>query len=126
MCKSGTSALTRKKAPRFKERKKIMQKDKQQTIETCRLSEDGRTLLAAAGVVEEKSRDVRKRFADALESSRLLYGGLRDKTVRGVKAADDAWREHPYRTIGIAVGVGAIIGYILSRPNDRASDRPVI
>jgi ElaB/YqjD/DUF883 family membrane-anchored ribosome-binding protein len=104
-----------------------MQKDKQQTIEACRLSEDGHTLLAtAAGVAEEKSRDVRKRFADALESSRLLYGGLRDKTVRGVKAADDAWRQHPYRTIGIAIGVGAIIGYMLSRRSDRASDRPVI
>jgi ElaB/YqjD/DUF883 family membrane-anchored ribosome-binding protein len=112
-------------APRF-EGRKIMQKEKQQTIEASRLSEDGRTLLAtAAGLAEEKSRDVRKRFADALESSRLLYGGVRDKTVRGVRAANNAWREHPCRTIGIAIGVGAIIGYMLSRQSDRASDRPV-
>jgi len=97
-----------------------MQKEQQQPIEAGRLSADGHTLRATvAGMAEEKSRDIRNRFADALESSRLLYGGLRDKTARGVKAADDAWREHPYRTIGVAIGVGAVIGYILSR-RDRA------
>ena len=33
------------------------------------------------------------------------------------KATDQAIRENPYKSIGIAFGVGALIGYLLSRRN---------
>ena len=43
----------------------------------------------------------------------------RDKAVESAKAADQAVREHPYQAIGIATGVGAIVGYLAVRQRAR-------
>ena len=47
---------------------------------------------------------------------------VRDKAVESAKAADEAVHEHPYQAIGIALGVGALIGYLASRRCCRNSD----
>ena len=80
------------------------------------LAEDARALMAAtADVAGDKVAEARKRLGAALESSKELYGRVRDKAVEGVKAADETVREHPYQAIGIAFGVGALLGYLLTR-----------
>ena len=80
------------------------------------LAEDARALMAAtADVAGEKVGEARKRLADALESGREIYGRVRDKAVEGAKAADHTVRENPYQAIGIAIGVGAIIGFLVAR-----------
>jgi ElaB/YqjD/DUF883 family membrane-anchored ribosome-binding protein len=80
------------------------------------LAEDAAALMAAtADVAGDKVSQARKRLAAALENSRELAGRVRDKAVEGAKATDEAIREHPYQAIGIAFGVGAILGYLLSR-----------
>ena len=87
------------------------------------LADDARALMAAtADVAGEKVSEARKRLAAALESGKELYGRVRDKTVEGAKAADEAVREHPYQAIGIAFGVGALLGYLLSRRCSRNCD----
>lgn len=80
------------------------------------LGEDARALMAAtADAVEEKVGQTRNRLGAALERGTKLYGRVREKTVEGVKATDDAMHVHPYHAIGIAFGVGAIIAYLAAR-----------
>jgi ElaB/YqjD/DUF883 family membrane-anchored ribosome-binding protein len=59
--------------------------------------------------------EARKRLAAALDNGKEIYGRVRDKAVAGAKATDQAVRENPYQAIGIAVGVGALLGYLIGR-----------
>ena len=80
------------------------------------LAEDARALMAAtADVAGEKDAEARTRLAAALESAQEIAGRVRDKAVEGAKAADEAVRDNPYQAIGIAFGVGAIVGYLVAR-----------
>ena len=87
------------------------------------LAEDARALMAAtADVAGEKVGEARKRLAVALENGKEIYGRVRDKTIEGAKATDQAVRENPYQAIGIALGVGALIGYLVARRCARNGD----
>ena len=80
------------------------------------LAEDARALMAAtADVAGEKVAEARKRLSAALESGKALYGRARDKAVEGARAADEVVRDHPYQAIGIALGLGAVLGYLMTR-----------
>lgn len=87
------------------------------------LADDARALMTAtADVAGEKVSDARKRLAAALERSKEIYSRVKEKAVEGAKAADEAVHEHPYQAIGIAFGVGAILGYLISRRCSRSCD----
>ena len=87
------------------------------------LAEDARALMAAtADVAGEKVSEARKRLAAALASGKQILGRVKDKAVEGAKATDEAVREHPYQAVAVAFGVGAIVGYLISRRCTRNSD----
>ena len=87
------------------------------------LAEDARALMAAtADVAGEKVSEARKRLAAALDSGKKVFGRVREKAVEGSKAADEAVHEHPYEAIGVAFGVGALIGYLVARSCSRNGD----
>lgn len=80
------------------------------------LAEHARALMTAtADVAGEKVEEARQRLSAALENGKKIYGRVRDKTVEGARVADQAVHEHPYESIGIALGVGALLGYLLAR-----------
>ncbi len=80
------------------------------------LAEDARALLAAtADVATDKVVEARKRLAAALDSGKELIGRARDRAVEQARAADDMIRDKPYQTAAIALGVGALIGYLAAR-----------
>ena len=80
------------------------------------LAEDAKALLAAtAGLAEDKVVAARQRLSDALERGREAWGGVEEQASEGVKAADKAIRKHPYQSIGIAFGVGTLLGILLTR-----------
>ncbi len=84
------------------------------------LAEDARALMAAtADVAGEKVAEARQRLGAALENGKELYGRARAKAIEGAKAADQAVHEHPYQAIGIALGFGALLGYLLARRSQR-------
>jgi len=96
---------------------------KEESPDMSTLAEDARALMAAtADVAGEKVSEARKRLAAALESGKELYGRVRDKAVEGAKVADKAVHEHPYEAIGVAFGIGALVGYLLARRRSRNSD----
>jgi ElaB/YqjD/DUF883 family membrane-anchored ribosome-binding protein len=87
------------------------------------LVEDARGLMAAtADVAGEKVSEARKRLAAALDSAKEIAGRVRDKAVEGAQAADETVRECPYQAIGIALGVGALIGYLVARRRSRSDE----
>ena len=87
------------------------------------LAEDARALMVAtADVAGEKVGEARKRLAAALERSKEMYGRVRDQAVERVKAADETVRENPYQAIGIAFGVGVLIGYLAVGRRNRDGD----
>jgi ElaB/YqjD/DUF883 family membrane-anchored ribosome-binding protein len=86
------------------------------TNEMAQIAEHARELVSAtADVAGGKVTEARKRLMAALENSKEIYGCVREKAVKGAKAADDVIREHPYQAIGVALGVGAVLGFLISR-----------
>ena len=80
------------------------------------LAEDARALWAAtAEIADERVSQARSRLADALEKSEEMCDDVRARFVEGAKAADRAVHEHPYPTMGVVFGVGALVGFLLSR-----------
>ena len=77
---------------------------------------EGEELLnAAANEPGEKGRALRAKLETAVEKAKVLYERLEEKTVAAAKATDQAVREHPYQAIGIAFGVGLLIGVLAAR-----------
>jgi ElaB/YqjD/DUF883 family membrane-anchored ribosome-binding protein len=87
------------------------------------IADDARALMAAtADVAGEKVGDARKRLATALEHGKEIYGRVREKAVEGARAADETVRERPYQAIGVAFGIGALVGYLVARRCARNGD----
>jgi len=83
------------------------------TADIAQLAEDARTLLAAtAQVAEQKVVEARKRVTNVLEQG---WDIVSEKTMAGCRATDDAIREHPYQALGTALGLGALVGFLLAR-----------
>lgn len=80
------------------------------------LSRDAEAVLqATAGQAGEKMTELRGRLTKTLESAKVTYRRLEEKTVAGAKVADKTIREHPYESIGVAFGVGLLIGVLVGR-----------
>ena len=80
------------------------------------LIEDAQALLAAtAHVAEEKVIEARRRLTAAIEKGREAWHTVQEKAIAGAKATDQVIRDNPYKSLGIALGVGVIIGYLLRR-----------
>jgi len=80
------------------------------------LIEDAQALLSATThATEEKVVDARKRLSGALENARKTWAAVQERAVAGARATDQAIRTHPYQTMGVALGIGAVIGYLLAR-----------
>jgi len=80
------------------------------------LADDTRALLnATADATSEGMVEARNRLASALDAAKDYCSVAQQKAVNTAKAADKVVREHPYQAIGIAFGVGALVGFLLSR-----------
>jgi ElaB/YqjD/DUF883 family membrane-anchored ribosome-binding protein len=80
------------------------------------LSRDAEALMhATAGQAGEKAGELRERLSAALESAKATCHRVEEKAVAGAKVADKTIREHPYESIGVAFGVGLLIGVLVGR-----------
>jgi ElaB/YqjD/DUF883 family membrane-anchored ribosome-binding protein len=80
------------------------------------LSRDAEAILhATAGQAGDKLGDLRDRLSGAVESAKNTCRRIEEKAIAGARAADETIREHPYESIGIAFGVGLLIGVLVSR-----------
>src|SRR4051812_32166937 len=76
-------------------------------------------LKATAGDVSEKAKEARTRVAAALERAKVSCDDLQEQTIASAKAAakkaDTMIRTHPYESIGVALGIGLLIGVLVAR-----------
>jgi ElaB/YqjD/DUF883 family membrane-anchored ribosome-binding protein len=94
---------------------------RQRVLEDLRvLVRDSEALLkATASDMGEKAKEARARLTAALEHAKSTCDELQRQAVAAAKAAaektDAAIREHPYESIGVAFGIGVLLGVLVSR-----------
>jgi len=88
------------------------------------LAADAEALLrATASDASDKAQEVRAKLTATLEKAKTTYDDLQTQGIATAKAtakaaakkADDTIRAHPYESIGIAFGVGILLGALLRR-----------
>lgn len=72
-------------------------------------------LRATAGDMSEKAQKARTQLSEAIDKAKGSYRHLEERTVAAARATDKVIREHPYESIGIAFGVGLLIGVLVTR-----------
>lgn len=72
-------------------------------------------LKATAGDMTDRAKEARSRLADALEKAKATCQRLEERTIATAKATDRVIRAHPYESIGVAFGVGLLIGVLVAR-----------
>lgn len=72
-------------------------------------------IRATAGDMSDKAKEARTRLQGALAKAKETCHLLEEKTIAAAKATDRTIRAHPYESIGIAFGVGLLIGVLVSR-----------
>jgi ElaB/YqjD/DUF883 family membrane-anchored ribosome-binding protein len=81
---------------------------------------DAEMLLSATlGDVSEKAAEAREQLKAGLIRARAAIAELQEKGMASARAAarraDTSIRDHPYESLGIAMGVGVVIGLLLGR-----------
>ena len=77
---------------------------------------DGEELLrAGAKDLSERGMAARERLAAALEVAKQTRQKLQDRAVVGAHATDRLIREHPYQSVGLAFGIGMLLGVLVNR-----------
>lgn len=66
-------------------------------------------------LVGEKEPEVGGRMASALESANVTCERLQDKTILAARGMDRVVRGHAYEAIGVAFGIGLLIGVLVGR-----------
>ncbi len=62
-----------------------------------------------------EQEEVRSRLTASIEKAKEMCARLQEQTLAAGKATDRAVREHPYEAIGIAFGLGVLIGLLAGR-----------
>jgi len=79
------------------------------------LHEAEQALSDTTGEAGEKFVELRERLRAAVKKSGFSFSNIRSETVRRAKQADTLIRDNPYYAVGVAAGVGALIGILVSR-----------
>ncbi len=64
---------------------------------------------------EEKIELLRSRFHHAQDRLGSLFSRARHTFVNGARQTDVTIRSHPYESIGVALGIGVLLGALLGR-----------
>jgi ElaB/YqjD/DUF883 family membrane-anchored ribosome-binding protein len=88
-----------------------------------RLLEDLRVLIrdaeqllkSGASEAGEKAAELRAKLQESLTKAKETCRLLEDRAVAGAKAADRVIRDHPYESMGLAFGLGVLLGVLINR-----------
>jgi ElaB/YqjD/DUF883 family membrane-anchored ribosome-binding protein len=59
--------------------------------------------------------ELRGKLEAAVEKAKALCERLEERAVEAAKVTDKTIRDHPYHSVGIAFGVGLLIGVLANR-----------
>lgn len=97
------------------------------TVQKDKLMNDLRTVIADAEEVlrltanqaGESAAELRRRIEARMDQAKVELVHLQEAAVAKVKAAghatDDFVHDHPWKAVGIATGIGLMIGLLISR-----------
>jgi len=78
--------------------------------------QDGEELLkAGAHELSERGMAARERLSAAIEVARETHRKLEERARAGIEATNEFVHEYPYQSIGIAFGVGMLLGILVNR-----------
>lgn len=82
--------------------------------------EDAEALLKATSTLTgEKIQEVRARAEESLRQARVRLTEVEEEAMRRARevaeATDEYVRENPWQSVGIAAGVGLVLGLLLAR-----------
>lgn len=72
-------------------------------------------LQATANEAGDQVKGLRDRLASVLDSAKATGRRFQGKTVEVARASDEVVRGHTYESIGLALGVGLLIGVLVGR-----------
>jgi ElaB/YqjD/DUF883 family membrane-anchored ribosome-binding protein len=80
------------------------------------LLDDARSLIVATSEsTDEKVTAARRRLEEALSNGRNKLEDLQEQARESLDTADACVRRHPYESMAIALGLGAVFGYLITR-----------
>jgi len=82
--------------------------------------EDAEALLKATSTLTgEKIQEVRARAEESLRQAKVRLTEVEEEAMRRAKeiadAADEYVRENPWQSVGIAAGIGLVLGLLIAR-----------
>ena len=77
------------------------------------LVRDGEELLKSGA--HRLSEEARSKLGQAVSAAKATGAKLQEKALQGAKATDHSIREHPYQYLGVAFGIGLLIGILAHR-----------
>jgi len=64
---------------------------------------------------DNETSEVQAKLSAVIDKAQDLCERLQNQTAAAAKATDRVVREHPYQAVGIAFGVGLLVGIIMAR-----------
>ena len=84
----------------------------------CVIRDAEELMAATANVAGEKAHELRERLGRTLDAAKAACRRLQERAVGGVKATDKVIRANPYQSIGVAFGIGILMGVLVTRGRD--------
>ena len=72
-------------------------------------------LQATEDIAEEKVVEARAKLSALIDRAKDGWGYIEDKAVATAEGADEFVREKPYQALGIAVFIGALVGFCYAK-----------
>lgn len=72
----------------------------------------GESAKTSVNDLTQKGKETAQRLGAALSTAKTR---IQESTTAGARATDQIIRDHPYESIGIAFGVGVLIGVLINR-----------
>ena len=77
------------------------------------LVEDGEEVLRSGA--QRLNEQAQAKLSQAVDAAKATGVRLKDTALRGARSTDETIREFPYQSLGIAFGVGVLIGVLVHR-----------
>jgi ElaB/YqjD/DUF883 family membrane-anchored ribosome-binding protein len=92
-------------------------KTREQLAEELRtLTKDAEALIGSSGEeLLQQTQQLQQKLKGALDLLSIGYENFGEQAKAGVKAADKVIRRNPYAAIGVALGAGLLVGYLIKR-----------
>lgn len=65
--------------------------------------------------LETEKGQIRANLENVIEKAKDVCDRLQNQTAAAAKATDKTIRDHPYEALGVAFGLGVLIGVLVSR-----------